>query len=124
MLKKLTHQVHFQTQVQVASIPGGVGGSTVIEFWLKILSHLPRWYQDRSVSILTLHVLCSRFLHLDGDIQTVNFHCNVCSVRNILYVVDSVLKVAFRIPASAEMVSAFFSEQYQVVNLVCSDMTV
>ena len=46
-----------QTQVQGACRPGGVGGDTVLKFWLNILLSWPTWVREKSV-LLLLDTLC------------------------------------------------------------------
>ena len=53
----LFHSISSQTQLQSACRPGGVGGETVLQFWLDILLSWPTWVREKSV-LLLLDTLC------------------------------------------------------------------
>ena len=46
-----------QTQLQGACRPGGVGGETVLKFWMDILLSWPTWVREKSV-LLRVDTLC------------------------------------------------------------------
>ena len=49
--------MYTQMQMQGACRPGGVGGETVLKFWLDILLSWPTWVRDKSI-LLLLDTLC------------------------------------------------------------------